>query len=62
MFLSQAFVVTWWKLHLPEAFDRSRNAVSIDQDVKLFPDAFMSSARHIQDVARWLPATNYKQC
>lgn len=48
--------VTWWKLHLSEAFDRSRNAIAINQDVKFLPDAFMSGVWHIQDVAWCFPA------
>lgn len=49
-------VITWWKLHLPETFDWRRDAVPIDEDVKLLPDALMSGAWHVQDVARCLPA------
>lgn len=49
-------VSTWRKLHLPEAFDRRRDAISIHQDVKLLPDALMSRIGHVQDVARCLPA------
>lgn len=49
-------VVTWRKLHLSEAFDWRRDAVSVHQDVKLLPDALMSGVWHIQDVARCLPA------
>lgn len=49
-------LVTWRKLHLPEAFDWSRDAISINQNVKLFPDALMSGVRHVQDVAWSFPA------
>lgn len=49
-------VVTWWKLHLPEAFDWRRNAISIDQNVKFLPDTFMSGVWHIQDIAWCVPA------
>lgn len=49
-------VCTWWKLHLPEAFDWRRDAVSIRKDVKLLPDAFISSVWHVQDVPWCLPA------
>lgn len=48
--------VTWWKLHLPEAFDWRRDAVSINQDMKLLPDALISGVGHVQDVAWCLPA------
>lgn len=51
--------VTWWKLHLSEAFDRSWNAVAINQDVKFLPDALMSGVWHIQDVAWCFPAIQY---
>lgn len=48
--------VTWWKLHLSEAFDGKWDCVSIDQDVKLLSDALMPGLWHIQDVARRIPA------
>lgn len=46
---------TWWELHLSEGFDWRRNDVSINQDMKLLPDAFMSGIWHVQDVAWRLP-------
>ena len=48
--------VTWWKLHLSEAFDWMRDALAINQDVKLLPDTFVPGVWHIEDVAWWLPA------
>lgn len=48
--------VTWWKLHLSEAFDGERDCVSVDQDVKLLSDALMPGFWHIQDIAWGAPA------
>lgn len=51
-------VVTLWQFHLSEAFDWRRDAVSINQDVKLLPDTLISGVWHIQDIAWCLPATS----
>lgn len=51
-------VGTWWKFHLSEAFDWRRDGVSVNQDVKLLPDALISGVWHVQDIARCLPATS----
>lgn len=48
--------VTWWKLHLPEAFDWRRDPISINEDVVLLPDTLISGFRHVQDVTWGLPA------
>ena len=53
----QRVVTTWWEFHLPEALDGCRDFVSVHQDVVLLPDAVVSGSRHVQDVARGLPAT-----
>lgn len=50
-------VKTWRKLHLSEAFDGGWDTLSVNQDVVLLPDSLMSRLRHVQDVARRLPAT-----
>lgn len=46
---------TWWELHLSEALDWRRNVVSINQYMKLLPDAFIAGVWHIKDVAWRLP-------
>lgn len=53
---------TWWELHLSEALDWRRNAVSINQYVKFLSDTFVSGVWHIQDVTRRLPTMRRIRC